>query len=319
MASRFILRRLVRSAVVLFLVSLLAFLALRLSPGDPALLMMGPQAGRSGNEARLEALRADMGLDEPMHVQYGIWVSDMLTGDFGESNRSGRDVLGVVMSKVPASLILMTASLALAVPVSMLLGILAASRPSSVIDRVVRSGTTLLLAIPGFWFGILLLIFFSVRLGWFPASGYAPIGEGIGPFLRHLTLPAVTLATFLVGIFTRFVYTETADVLKEDHIRTARAMGVPERQILFRYAARNSLMPLVTVIGIEMGALVGGAVLIEQVFGWPGIGQLVLQGVLDRDYQIVQGAVILVTVAVLVFNLLTDVAYRLIDPRVRLS
>lgn len=319
MAGRFLLRRLARSAVVLLLVSLLAFLALRLSPGDPALLLMGPQAGRAGNEERLEALREEMGLNEPMYVQYGIWVTDMLQGDFGESNRSGRDVLEIVTSRIPATAALIAASLFLAIPISILLGIAAASRPEGIVDRLVRSGTTILLAIPGFWFGILLLIFFAVRLRWLPASGYAPPGEGLFEFFRHITLPAVTLATFLVGIFTRFVYTETADVLKEDHIRTARAMGVPERQVLFRYAARNSLLPLVTVVGIEMGALIGGAVLVEQVFGWSGIGQLILQGVLDRDYQIVQGAVILVTLAVLVFNLVTDVVYRLIDPRVKLS
>ena len=319
MASRFLLRRLTRSLVVLLLVSLLAFLALRLSPGDPALLLMGPQAGRAGNEEKLEALREKMGLNEPIYVQYGIWISDMVQGDFGESNRSGREVLPVVLSRIPATAALVAASLAISIPISILLGIFAASRPDGFVDRLVRGGTTILLAIPGFWFGILLLVVFAVKLKWLPASGYAPPGEGLGEFFRHLALPSITLATFLVGIFTRFVYSETADVLQEDHVRTARAMGVPERQVLFKYAARNSLLPLVTVVGVEMGALIGGAVLVEQVFGWAGIGQLILQGVLDRDYQIVQGAVILVTLAVLVFNLVTDVVYRMVDPRVKLS
>lgn len=319
MASRFLLRRLTRSLVVLLLVSLLAFLALRLSPGDPALLLMGPQAGRAGNEEKLEALREKMGLNEPIYVQYGIWISDMVQGDFGESNRSGREVLPVVLSRIPATAALVAASLAISIPISILLGIFAASRPDGFVDRLVRGGTTILLAIPGFWFGILLLVVFAVKLKWLPASGYAPPGEGLGEFFRHLALPSITLATFLIGIFTRFVYSETADVLQEDHVRTARAMGVPERQVLFKYAARNSLLPLVTVVGVEMGALIGGAVLVEQVFGWAGIGQLILQGVLDRDYQIVQGAVILVTLAVLVFNLVTDVVYRMVDPRVKLS
>ena len=304
---------------MLLLVSLLAFLALRLSPGDPALLLMGPQAGRAGNEEKLEALREKMGLNEPIYVQYGIWISDMVQGDFGESNRSGREVLPVVLSRIPATAALVAASLAISIPISILLGIFAASRPDGFVDRLVRGGTTILLAIPGFWFGILLLVVFAVKLKWLPASGYAPPGEGLGEFFRHLALPSITLATFLVGIFTRFVYSETADVLQEDHVRTARAMGVPERQVLFKYAARNSLLPLVTVVGVEMGALIGGAVLVEQVFGWAGIGQLILQGVLDRDYQIVQGAVILVTLAVLVFNLVTDVVYRMVDPRVKLS
>ena len=280
---------------------------------------MGPQAGRAGNEEKLEALREKMGLNEPIYVQYGIWISDMVQGDFGESNRSGREVLPVVLSRIPATAALVAASLAISIPISILLGIFAASRPDGFVDRLVRGGTTILLAIPGFWFGILLLVVFAVKLKWLPASGYAPPGEGLGEFFRHLALPSITLATFLIGIFTRFVYSETADVLQEDHVRTARAMGVPERQVLFKYAARNSLLPLVTVVGVEMGALIGGAVLVEQVFGWAGIGQLILQGVLDRDYQIVQGAVILVTLAVLVFNLVTDVVYRMVDPRVKLS
>lgn len=317
--GRFIIRRGLRTLVVLFLVSILAFLALRLTPGDPALLLMGPQAGRAGNAERLEKLREEMGLNDPLPVQYGIWLGDMVRGDFGESNRSGQEVLPLVMSKVPATAFLIAASIAISLPISILIGTVAARRPDGLVDRIVRGGTTILLAIPGFWLGIVLLIVFAVNLQWLPARGFVPPNEGIGEFLRHLALPSITLASFLIGIFTRFVYSETADVLKEDHVRTTRAMGIPERKVLFKYAARNSLLPLVTVVGVELGALIGGAVLIEQVFGWAGVGQLMLQAVFDRDYQIVQGAVILVTVAVLFFNLLTDVAYRVMDPRIKLQ
>lgn len=317
--GRFFIRRGLRTLVVLFLVSILAFLALRLTPGDPALLLMGPQAGRAGNAERLENLREEMGLNDPLPVQYGIWVGSMVRGDFGESNRSGQEVLPLVMSKVPATAFLIAASVAIALPISIVIGIAAARRPDGLVDRLVRGTTTLLLAIPGFWLGIVLLIVFAVNLGWLPARGFVPPNEGFGEFLRHLALPSITLAAFLVGIFTRFVYTETADVLGEDHVRTTRAMGMPERRVLFKYAARNSLLPLVTVVGVELGALIGGAVLVEQVFGWSGVGQLMLQAVFDRDYQIVQGAVILVTVAVLFFNLITDVAYRVMDPRIKLQ
>lgn len=313
-----VLTRVGRSLIVLFLVSVFAFLALRLTPGDPALLLMGPQAGREGNVERLENLRAEMGLDQPLVVQYGIWAGDLLRGDFGESNRSGQPVLATVLGRAPATIALIAVALVIALPVSFVIGIVAARYRNGVLDRLIRGSTTLALAVPSFWLGILLLLFFSVRLGWLPSSSYVPIEDGVVPFLRHIILPAFTLATYLIGVLTRFVYTEMSDVLQEDYVRTAVAMGLRPSWILYGYAARNALLPAITVVGIEISALIGNAVLVEQVFGFSGLGQLVFQAVLNRDYQLVQGAVVVLTVAVLVIQLGADLLHRSVDPRVKL-
>lgn len=313
-----VLTRVGRSLIVLFLVSVFAFLALRLTPGDPALLLMGPQAGREGNVERLENLRAEMGLDQPLIVQYGIWAGDLIRGDFGESNRSSQPVLATVLGRAPATIALIAVALVIALPVSFVIGIVAARYRNGLLDRLIRGSTTLALAVPSFWLGILLLLFFSVWLGWLPSSSYVPIEEGVVPFMRHIILPAFTLATYLIGVLTRFVYTEMSDVLQEDYVRTAVAMGLRPRWILFGYAARNALLPAITVVGIEMSALIGNAVLVEQVFGFSGLGQLVFQAVLNRDYQLVQGAVVVLTVAVLVIQLVADLLHRSVDPRVKL-
>lgn len=314
-----IVRRLARTVVVLLLVSIMTFLALRLTPGDPALLLMGPQAGRADNYQRYLDLRAEMGLDESLPVQYRIWGGKVLRGDLGESNRSGEPVIEAVLEKLPATLALATGALLISVPTSIIIGVLAARRGSMTRDRTVRAVTTLFLAVPGFWVGILLIILMSVRLGLLPPSGYRPLSAGLWPFMRHLLMPSLSLGLLLIGIMTRFVYTEMRDVLASDYVRNLRALGVSENAILFRHAARNALLPLVSVVGLQVGTLIGGAVLIEQVFGIAGVGQLMLQGVLFRDYQVVQGAVLLITVGILMFNYLTDMLYRVVDPRIRIG
>ena len=314
-----IVRRLARTVVVLLLVSIMTFLALRLTPGDPALLLMGPQAGRADNYQRYLDLRAEMGLDESLPVQYRIWGGKVLRGDLGESNRSGEPVIEAVLEKLPATLALATGALLISVPTSIIIGVLAARRGSMTRDRTVRAVTTLFLAVPGFWVGILLIILMSVRLGLLPPSGYRPLSAGLWPFMRHLLMPSLSLGLLLIGIMTRFVYTEMRDVLASDYVRNLRALGVSENAILFRHAARNALLPLVSVVGLQVGTLIGGAVLIEQVFGIAGVGQLMLQGVLFRDYQVVQGAVLLITVGILMFNYVTDMLYRVVDPRIRIG
>ena len=314
-----LLRRFGRAIGVLFLVSVLTFLALRLTPGDPALLLMGPQAGRADNYERYLKVREEMGLDESLPVQYGIWIGSVLRGDLGESNRSGQPVTEAVVEKLPATLALAAAGLIFAIPTSIVIGVIAARRRSGAVDRVMRTTTTLFLAVPGFWVGILMILAFSVALGWLPPSGYRPLSAGPGTFLRHLIMPSIALGLVLVGILTRFVYTEMCEILESDYVRNLRALGVSESEILFRHAARNALLPMISVVGLQTGTLIGGAVLIEQVFGFPGVGQLMLQGVLFRDYQIVQGAVIIVTVGILAANYLVDVLYRGADPRIRVG
>lgn len=305
-----------RVALVLFAVSVIVFLALRLTPGDPALLILGPQAGRADNAQRLAELRAEMGLDQSVLTQYGLWIGDVVRGDLGESNRSGQSVFQLVLGAMPVTLWLIGLAMLVAIPVSIVAGITAARRRNGIVDRAIRLLTTVSIATPSFWLGLVLVIVFAVELGWLPSSGYVPLSEDPLGFLEHMLLPVLTLSVYLVGALTRFVYTEMADVLEQDYVRTTRAMGIRERAVLYRYAARNALIPMIAAVALELGTLIGGAVLVEQVFELPGLGQLVLNGVLGRDYAVVQGTVLMITLAVLVINALADLAYRRVDPRI---
>lgn len=305
-----------RLALVLFLVSILVFLALRLTPGDPAILLLGPQAGRDDIAETLAALRVEMGLDQPWPVQYWLWLSDMLRGDFGESVRNGVPVVTLIGAAVPSTIWLIVLSVLVSVPLSITLGVAAAARRGGILDNAVRGVTTVAIALPGVWFGLLLIILFSVTLRVLPAGGYVDPLTDLGGFLQHMILPVATLSVFLTGVLTRFVYAEATDVLRQDYMRTSAAMGIPARKRLFVYATKNAVLPMITIVGVQIGALIGGAVLVEAVFGLGGLGQLLLSSVLNRDYQVVQAAVLLTTVVVLLVGFLADLAYRLVDPRI---
>jgi len=303
-------------AVVLWFVSVFAFLALRLTPGDPAVLLLGPQAGRPDAAETLARLRAEMGLDQPWPVQYGIWLGDILRGDFGVSSRSGVAVVELVAGAVPPTLFLIVGAVVIAVPLSILFGMAAAYFRNGIVDRAVRFVTTLAIAIPAVWLGLFLIIIFSVTLDVLPSGGFTSPFDDFGEFFIQMILPVTTLAIFLGGVLTRFVYAEASDVLRQDYMRTALAMGISTPRRVFIYAMRNAVTPMITIVGVQIGALVGGAVLVEAVFGLGGIGQLLLSSVLNRDYQVVQGAVLLTTIVVLLVGYLADLAYRLVDPRI---
>ncbi|WP_175985586.1 ABC transporter permease [Microbacterium tenebrionis] len=302
--------------VVLWLVSVLVFLALRLTPGDPAVLLLGPQAGRPDAAATLERLRQEMGLDQPWPVQYAIWLGNILGGDFGESARSGEPVVALILQALPSTLWLIGLTVLVSVPIAVLLGMRAAYRPTGWLARVVRGGTTVAIAVPGVWLGLLLIILFSVTLRALPSGGFVDPFDDLGGFLSHMVLPVLTLAVFLAAVLTRFVYAEAVDVFRQDYMRTALAMGLSERRRVFVYATRNAVLPMITIVGVQIGALIGGGVLVEAVFGLGGLGQLLLSSVLNRDYLVVQGAVLLTTVFVLLIGYLADIAYRLVDPRI---
>jgi len=305
-----------RLLLVLLLVSIMVFLALRLTPGDPALLLLGSQAGRPDAAVTLAALRESMGLDQPWPVQYWLWLSDILQGNLGVSNRNGVAVVELIAGSIPSTLWLIALSVVVSVPVSIVLGILAASRSNGILDRVVRAVTTVSIALPPVWSGLLLIIAFSVTLRLLPSGGYVDPSTDVVEFVRHMIMPVATLSVFLTGVLTRFVYAEASDVLRQDYMRTSLAMGISPTRRLFRYAAKNAVLPMITIVGVQIGALVGGAVLIEAVFGLGGLGQLLLSSVLNRDYQVVQSAVLLTTAVVLVVAYLADIAYRLVDPRI---
>jgi len=306
-----------RVIAIIWVVVTVVFITLRLTPGDPAELLLGPTAGRQDVQERLAEIRAEYGLDQPIPVQYGIFLGDVLTGDLGESNRSRRPVISMIATAAPVTAWLILFSVATAVPIAIVLGTVAAARRGGATDRSVRTIATLAMAIPSFWLGLLFLQWFASGLGWFPSRGYEPLLSDPAGFFFHMALPVITLAVFLVGTLTRFVYTETADTLQRDYITVSRAMGIPARSLLFRFAAKNSLTPLIIVVGVETGTLIGGAVIVEEVFGLPGLGRLLLSGVLARDYPVVQGTILVITVAVIFINIGAEMLYRAITPQAR--
>lgn len=302
--------------VVLWLVSVLVFLALRLTPGDPAVLLLGPQAGRPDAAETLAQLRIEMGLDQPWIVQYWIWLTAMVSGDFGESARSGVAVTDLIVAALPPTLWLIALAVVISVPLSILAGTWAAYRGRGWFTQAVRASSTVSIAIPAVWLGLVLIIVFAVNLRWLPSGGYVPPSDDPMAFIQHMVLPVATLSVFLTGILTRFVFAEATDVFRQDYMRTALAMGLSTRRRVFAYAARNAILPMITIVGVQIGALIGGAVLVEAVFGLGGLGQLLLTSVLNRDYLVVQSAVLLTTVAVLLIGYVADVVYRLVDPRI---
>lgn len=311
------LRRLVQIVPVLLLMSMVVFTAMQLAPGDPAVMRMGRAAARPENQEALQQLRREMGLDKPIWVQYWIWLSAAARGDFGLSNRSERPVIEMIGARLPASLELIAASLFISLLMSLPLGVLAALWHRSILDRMVMTFSMAGVAVPGFWMGLLLILIFAVRLGWLPPSGYVPFWEDPAESLRRVLLPAITLSFYLIATFTRFLRADMIEVLNEDYVRTAKAKGLAQRLMIRRHALPNALMPMVTVMGLEIGGLLGGMVIVEQVFGWSGVGWLTLQAIYNRDYPLVQGAVVLMVLFYALINFLVDLAYAFLNPQIR--
>ncbi len=304
--GRFLLRRLLRTVVVVWGVVTVVFVVVRLS-GDPIALLVAPDTP----PAEIERLRDRLGLNEPLPVQYGIFVRDALTGDFGTSLRYNRDALDVVTERIPATLQIALAAFALAVVVAVPVGILSAVRPNSLLDNVAMLLALVGQAVPTFFLGIVLILLFAVRLGWFPTSG---LGSPAG-----LVLPAITLGAFAMASITRLTRASMLEVLGQDFVRTARAKGLGEALVVNRHALRNALVPVVTIMGLQFGALLGGSVVTETVFALPGMGRLIVQSIGNRDYPVVQAGVFLIALAFVGVNFVVDVLYALLDPRIRLG
>jgi peptide/nickel transport system permease protein len=311
--QQYILRRLLQTVPVLILFSIVVFTVLRLVPGDPALVMLGLEA----TPEAVAEIREEMGLDQPIVVQYGIWLRDIARGDLGVSWRSKQSVESLILRRFPATLQLTFGAMLIGVAVALPLGVLSGLRPHSLFDSLASGFSLLGLAIPGFWLGLMLLLIVSVRLRWLPPSGYVPLVEDPTANLKHLILPAITLGVGLAAPLARFVRSGMLDVMGTDYIRTSRAKGLPERLVVVRHALRNGLLSVVTVFGLEFGSLLGGAVITESVFNWPGIGTLLLTAITQRDYAMVQGTVLFISVVFIVVNLIVDVSYGYLDPRIR--
>jgi len=311
----FLTRRLLVMLPVLVLVSLIAFAVTSLLPGDAALAVLGENQAK--DEALYRTVRAELGLDQPAFVQYARWVGRAARGDLGVSFRTKQPVTEAIQQRLPATLQLTLLSLALALVVALPIGLLSAIRPNSWADSI---GTVLALsgvAMPHFWLGILLMFFFAVWLGLLPPSGYVPPTQDPLGSLKLMLMPCMTLATGLAAVITRQVRSALLEVLQDDYIRTARSRGLTERGVVVGHALRNALIPVVTIIGMQTGRLFGGAVVVETIFSIPGVGRLAVDSIFFRDFPVLQGVVLLMAVAVLSINLLTDMLYAAIDPRIR--
>ena len=305
--------RLTQALPVVLLVALLAFLLLHLLPGDPAVIIAGDQAPPEA----VAAIRRQLGLDQPLLTQLALWLGHLAHGDLGRSLILNQSVLSAVMERLPVTLSLTALSLAMTIPPGIVLGSVAACFRNTWIDTLVMLVALLGVSVPAFWLAILAVILFSVTLGWLPSAGYVPLSQGVWPWLLSLIAPALVLSLFQIGFLARMTRSAMLDVLDADFIRTARAKGLGPWPTIAKHAFRNALIPVITVTGIILSLLIGGSIVVEQVFALPGIGRLVVQAILARDYPVVQGTMLLFGFAFVAINLLIDVIYTLVDPRVR--
>ncbi len=311
----FLISRVIQVIPVLVITSFVVFVLLRLVPGDPAAML----AGADATPEQVAAIRAELGLDQPLLVQYVHWTGGALGGDFGRSFINRRPVGELIQTALPATLQLATAALLVAILLGVPLGVLGGSRPHSAWDAGVGMYAAFALGLPGFVLAIGFLLLFSLALGWLPASGRVPLGEDAGNGWKYVVLPTVTLALPSAAVFARFVRGALREVLGSEYVRTARAKGLREHVVLVGHGLRNALLPLVTVLGVQVGHLLGGVVVVESIFAWPGMGRLMLDAIRGRDYVVVQGALLLLVLAAVLVNVLTDLLYGVLDPRVRVA
>ncbi|WFF05179.1 ABC transporter permease [Micromonospora sp. WMMD1076] len=310
--ARFVLRRVLQSAVVLVGVTLVVFLLLQLVPGDPVRVALGTRF----DPQTYDALRERAGLDQPLPVQYASYLGHALTGDLGVSFRTGQPVSHIVLERLPATLSLAVTAVVFALLVAFPLGIVAAVRSGSAVDHAARVFSQFGVSVPDFWMGIMGILLFAGVLGWLPPSGYVALTDDPGRWATHVALPAVTVGLVTASILTRFIRSSVLEVLSADYVRTAEAKGLRNRVVIVRHVLRNALIPVVTVVAMQLASLLGGVIVIEVLFAWPGIGRLTFDAVQARDYPVLQGAVLLVAALFLLVNLLVDILYARLDPRI---
>ena len=312
--TQYIVRRLIHAVFIVWGCATLVFFMIRLIPGDPVLQMLGPEY----TPEAAEALRHKLGLDQPIYVQYLKWFSSVLRGDLGDSIATGETVVGAIKTGFPKTLSITVLSFLIALAIALPAGIVAALKRNSLVDYLVSVLAFAGVSMPGFWFGIILIILFAVQLRWLPAVGYASLTEeGFWPWLSHLLLPSLAVGTGYAAILMRFVRAGLLEVLGMDYVRTARAKGLAEWTVIARHALRNSLIPVVTVAGIQLALLLSGAVVIETVFSIRGLGRILVGAIFDKDYPIVQGVILLIAVIFVMANLIVDIIYTFLDPRIR--
>lgn len=315
MNLKFVLTKLTHAVITFVLAAIVIFFGVRALPGDPAQAMAGEEA----TPEQVAALRADLGLDEPLLAQFGVFLKSIVTWDLGDSTRTGIPVTDMIASTLPVTLWLALYAIVVAVLVGVVLGMIAERYRGRAPETASNIAALIGLSVPNFWLGLLAILVLAVGLGWFPASGYVDILEDPIRGIYHLTLPAVILGTALAAVITRQTRASMIETMATDYVRTARAKGLGRARILLRYGLRNSLIVLVTIIGLQLGALISGAVVTEQIFALPGIGKLTLDAVFTRDYPVIQAVVLVITMAYILINLAVDILYSLINPRIRVS
>ncbi len=309
----FLVRRVGQMLLALLGVSIIVFALIHLVPGDPVRIALGTRF----DPDIYQTLRVRNGLDQPLVTQYLTWLGNAVTGDLGVSFRSGRPVSAMVLERLPATLTLAGSALVVALIVAIPLGILAAVRQGSALDYISTTASQIGVSVPDFWAGIMYILLFSLTLGWLPPSGYTPFGEDPLEWLAHLVLPALSVGLVSGSIIFRFVRSSVLEALNQDYVRTARAKGLSRWRVIRDHVLPNAWIPIVTVVGLQLGFLLGGVIVVEVIFAWPGIGRLALLAVQDRDFTVLQGAVLYVAFMFLLINLLVDVVYGWLDPRIR--
>lgn len=309
----FILRRLLNLIPVAFIVLLATFSLIHISPGNPAYTILGDQASK----AAVKALDHKMGLDQPLVTQFGMYLNQVIHGNFGYSLLDHQSVWSLIVTRLPVTLELAILSVALSLVIAIPVGILAAYRPNTWMDGLSRLLALVGAAVPNFWLALLLVYVFAVSLRWLPSLGWVPLGQGVGPNLFHVILPVVVLTLPLVAITSRVLRGELMEVMHALYIQTARAKGLAEWGVVMRHGLKNALIPVVTVVGLQVGLLLGGVVITESIFSLPGMGQLAVNAIFDRDYPVLQGSVLFMALAVLLANLVVDLLYAWLDPRIR--
>lgn len=303
------------SIPILFGITILSFAIMKAAPGDPVSLMVDPSIKQADREKFIEKY----GLNEPEHIQYLKWLGNMMQGDFGTSIvRKGTPVIDLILARLPNTLLLMLVSTILALLISIPLGVLSARRPYSKLDYGITFTSFIGLAVPNFWFGLILIMVLSVNLGWFPTGGVMSLNSGFSLWdrIHHLILPAFVLATADMAGLTRYTRSSMLDVLRQDFIRTARAKGFKENRVVYKHGLRNGLLPVVTIFGLMIPSFIGGAVVTEQIFSWPGLGKLFIDSAFQRDYPVIMAMTVISAVLVVIGNLIADILYAIIDPRI---
>ena len=311
--SRFVVNRIVGAIPVLLLVSLITFGLMRLVPGDPSAAL----GGLSATPQERAQIRTDLGLDEPVYVQLVKWYAGLARGDLGRSIFLGKPVLTATLDRLPVTLSIAAYALLLTVAFGLASGILAALRQNTWVDQASMVFAMIGISVPNFWLGLVMILLFSVHLGWLPTGGYVPFTQDPIGWLRSTTMPAISLALLQIGLLARITRSSMLEVLRQDYVRTARAKGLPHWQVVGKHALTNAMIPILTVVGIIVSLLLSGSVVTETVFSIPGIGQLLTSAILNRDYPMIQGGLLLSTVFLVAVNILVDVAYAWLDPRVR--